>query len=114
MTQKQHQTFAESIESFMRMVELGDKKHRLYKDELEKFTGKRYSIVLGGTPLLFREACMQSDFRMAGLHTPQILGQFKGYFTTYKNGILLGVAKPKNYVNVMQWYPVVEYKELKG
>ena len=80
--------------------------------DVEPKAGQMYRITLGDPHKSFTAAYQSSGVRMAACINKDcvIVGQYKSYFIKHKDGVLLGMAHPREYVMEDKiWHTVLEY-----
>lgn len=91
----------------------GDRLHNIMSNEVSPSIGQMYRITLGDPHTSFTLAYQHSTLRRAACVAKDyiIVGQYRSYFVKHRDGVLLGMAHPREYVGEgTVWHTVLEYE----
>lgn len=101
-----------SVTQLIDLTTNGDRQYNTQQDEVVSRIGQVYRITLGEPYPTFTAAYAKTPLRMAACINKDciIVGQYKSYFVKHKDGVLLGMASPIEYVaEDTVWHVVLEY-----
>ena len=104
-----------SVNQLIILTTEGDRRHNEMLSSIESSLGTVFHITLGDPHKNFTEAYQSTPLRMAACIAKNciIVGAYKSYFVKHKDGVLLGMASPAEYVaESTVWHSVLEYCEM--